>query len=91
MEPEAVVSTELTQALHFTLVNLIRTNDLIEVFITVSSERQSYANCIKYMKEDTEPKKFTSLAHFFSNHYNQMMKVLLGWPSEEKLEACLKS
>lgn len=31
------------------------------------------------VKEDSQPADFSTLQHFFANHYNQLMTILIDW------------
>lgn len=46
---------------------------------------QAYRNPSQHMPDDTEPRRYQNLQHYFANHYNQMLTLLLGFPDQEKL------
>jgi hypothetical protein len=70
----------------FALTNMVKLNQIITPFISLSKDNQAYINPATHMSTDTEPRRYSSIMHFFANYYNQMMHILLGYPDPKALE-----
>lgn len=60
---------------------LTLTMTLLNAIIVHSKEYKAYF--LASVAEDSDPVLFTSLHHFFANHYNQLMTILAEWDKED--------
>lgn len=59
-------------------------------FCRLVKDNQAYANPAQHMKDDTEPKRYTNIQHFFANYYNQLLQLLVGFPDPHALKSTLQ-
>ena len=59
-------------------------------FCRLVKDNQAYANPAQHMKEDTEPKRYINIQHFFANYYNQLLHLLVGFPDPHALKSTLQ-
>ena len=54
---------------------------LTQLIVQSSKDTKLYA--LIDVAEDGDPASYTSLQHFFANHYNQLLSILANWNKED--------
>ena len=62
--------------------SLIATSTVLNNFIVQGRDR-SQAFVMADSVEDSQPIGYATLQHFFANHYNQLLTILLSWRNDE--------